>query len=136
MPSNRRTHLAAVAFPADPTGLQIKEYRPLTVEIEESLQNTGFDDDYDGDDMTHPIRPAHAESRGKCADDSDLTRISRLLYTARHGFTHVEYATHANPNGHDRLRQPRMLQEPGGQRSHAGHAGAGRLHPDRQSRAC
>jgi len=39
------------------------------VEIEESLQNTGFDDDYDGDDMTHPIRPAHKESRGKCADD-------------------------------------------------------------------
>src|SRR5438034_10438470 len=57
-------------IPAGPTGYSDKEYRPLTVGLEESLQNTGFDDDYyDGDDITHPIRQAGAESSGKCADN-------------------------------------------------------------------
>jgi hypothetical protein len=39
------------------------------VGIEESLQNTGFDDGYDGDDMGHLIRPAGAESSGQLPDD-------------------------------------------------------------------
>src|SRR5207249_3063606 len=40
-----------------------------TVGIKESLQNTGFDEGYEGAAISHPIRPARSESRGKYEDE-------------------------------------------------------------------